>query len=63
MLFHGFYYDVIMTDYKDYYLDSLEECNLLDAKPLSDFLEYSYLETLERISGFFRIVDQENRRR
>ncbi len=56
MLFHGFYYDVIMTDYKDNYLDSLEECSLLDAKPLSNFLEYSYLETLERISGFFGIV-------
>lgn len=63
MLVHGFYYDVIMTDYKANYLDSLEECSLLDAKPLSNFLEYSYLETLERISGFFRIVDQENRRR
>jgi Fic family protein len=59
MLVHGFYYDVIMTDYKDNYLDSLEECSLLDAKPLCNFLEYSYLETLERISGFFRIVDQE----
>ena len=63
MLVHGFYYDVIMTDYKDYYLDSLEECSLLNAKPLSDFLEYSYLETLERISGFFRIVEQEGTRR
>ena len=63
MLVHGYYYDVIMTDYKDYYLDSLEECSLLDAKPLSNFLEYSYLETLERISGFFRIVEQEDTRR
>jgi Fic family protein len=62
MLVHGFYYDVIMSDYKDYYLDSLEESSLLDAKPLSNFLEYSYLETLERISGFFKIVDQENTR-
>jgi Fic family protein len=60
MLVHGFYYDVIMTDYKDYYLDSLEECSLLDAKPLSNFLEFSYRETLERISGFFRIVEAEN---
>ena len=60
MLVHGFYYDVIMTDYKDTYLDSLEECSLLDAKPLRKFLEYSYLETLERISGFFRIVDKKN---
>ena len=63
MLVHGFYYDVIMTDYKDYYLDSLEDCSLLDSKPLSEFLEYSYLETLERISGFFKIVDQENTRK
>ncbi|MFC2085165.1 Fic family protein [Bacteroidota bacterium] len=61
MLVHGFYYDVIMTDYKDHYLDSLEECSLLDAKPLSNFLEYSYQETLTRISGFFKIVNQENR--
>ena len=63
MLVHGFYYDVIMTDYKDHYLDSLEECSLLDSKPLSKFLEFSYQETLERISGFFRIVDQEHTRR
>lgn len=63
MLFYGFYYDVIMTDYKDNYLDSLEECSLLDARPLSNFLEYSYLETLERISGFFGIVAQENKRK
>lgn len=59
MLVHGFYYDVIMSDYRDNYLDSLEDCSLLDVKPLCDFLEYSYLETLDRISGFFRIVDQE----
>ncbi|MCH7678808.1 Fic family protein [candidate division KSB1 bacterium] len=62
MLVHGFYYDVIMTDYKDNYLDSLEECSLLDTKPLSNFLEYSYQETLKRISGFFRMVAQENTR-
>ena len=62
MLAHGLYYDVIMTDYKDYYLDSLEECSLLDARPLSNFLEFSYLETLERISGFWGIVDQEGTR-
>jgi len=61
MLIHGFYYDVIMTDYKDIYLDSLEECSLLDSKPLSNFLEFSYQETLERISGFFRIVEQEHK--
>ena len=60
MLIHGFYYDVIMTDYKDIYLDSLEECSLSDSKPLSNFLEFSYQETLERISGFFRIVEEEN---
>ena len=60
MLVHGFYYDVIMTDYKDYYLDSLEECSLSDSKPLSNFLEFSYQETLERISGFFRIVEQQD---
>jgi Fic family protein len=63
MLVHGFYYDVIMIDYKEYYLDSLEECSLLNAKPLSNFLEYSYLETLQRISGFFRIVDKKNQPR
>ena len=50
-----------MTDYKDNYLDSLEECSLLDTKPLSNFLEYSYQETLKRISGFFRMVAQETR--
>jgi Fic family protein len=63
MLVHGFYYDVIMTDYKDHYLDSLEECSLMDSKPLSNFLEFSYQETLERISGFFVLVDQEHTRR
>lgn len=60
MLLNGFYYDVIMTDYRDYYLDSLEECSLTNARPLSNFLEYSYLETLQRISGFFKIVQNEN---
>lgn len=63
MLVHGFYYDVIMTDYKDNYLDSLEECSLINAKPLRNFLEYSYLETLERIAGFFKIVEQDNTKR
>ena len=63
MLVHGFYYDVIMTDYKDHYLDSLEACSLLDAKPLSTFLEFSYLETLGRVAGFFSIVEQEDKRR
>jgi Fic family protein len=60
MLVHDFYYDVIMTDYRDFYLDSLEECSLTNSKPLSDFLEFSYQETLERISGFFGIVEEEN---
>lgn len=60
MLVHGFYYDVIMTEYKDHYLDSLEECNFHNVQPLSHFLEYSYQETLERIWGFFQIVEQEN---
>ena len=60
MLIHGFYYDVIMTDYKDIYLDSLEECSLSDSKPLSNFLEFSYQETLERISGFFRLVEHQD---
>ncbi len=59
MLIHGMYYDVIMTDYKNYYLDSMEECSLMNSKPLSNFLEYSYLETLERISGFFKLVNKE----
>jgi hypothetical protein len=49
-----------MTDYRDFYLDSLEECSLTNSKPLSDFLEFSYQETLERISGFFGIVEEEN---
>ena len=56
MLVHGFYYDVIMTDYRDYYLDSLAECTELDITPLQQFLEYSYLETLRRISGFFLLI-------
>jgi Fic family protein len=60
MLVCGCYYDVIMTDYKDNYLDSLEECSLLDAKPLSNFLEFSYQETLDRILGFFEIVEQQD---
>ncbi len=55
MLIHGFYYDVIMTDYRDIYLDSLEECTAIDVTPLLRFIEYSYLETLRRISGFFQL--------
>jgi Fic family protein len=57
MLAHGFYYDVIMTDYRDVYLDSLEECSAIDITPLLRFLEYSYLETLKRISGFFQLAN------
>lgn len=57
MLVHGFYYDVIMTDYRDIYLDSLEECTAIDITPLLRFLEYSYLETLKRISGFFQLAN------
>ena len=57
MLVNGLYYDVIMTDYRDAYLDAMEECRMGDTSPLTHFLEYSYLETLERISGFFQIID------
>ena len=56
MLNRGFYYDVIMTDYRDIYLDSLEECTAIDVTPLLRFIEYSYLETLKRISGFFQLA-------
>lgn len=57
MLVHRYYYDVIMTDYRDIYLDSLSECSIQDTTPLQSFLEYSYLETLRRISGFFQLLD------
>lgn len=57
MLVHGLYYDVIMTNYRDHYLDAMAECTLTDAGPLVHFLEYSYLETLRRIAGFFDLVD------
>jgi Fic family protein len=50
------YYDVIMTEYRSNYLDSLEECDFTDSTPLYRFLEFSYLETLERISTFFRLA-------
>jgi Fic family protein len=50
------YYDVIMTDYKAAYLDALEECDILNSDPLFQFLQYSYLETLERVSTFFHLV-------
>ncbi|MBD3298441.1 MAG: hypothetical protein GF341_07295 [candidate division Zixibacteria bacterium] len=56
----GMYYDVIMTDYRSEYLDSLEESSLTDCTPLYDFLEYSYLETLERISTFFRLTQMDD---
>jgi Fic family protein len=56
MLVHGFYYDVIMTDYRDVYLDALGECTLADPSPLLHFIEYSCLETLRRIAGFFELV-------
>ncbi len=56
MLVHGLYYDVIMTDYRDVYLDALESSSWADTGPLFHFLEYSYLETLRRISGFFKLV-------
>lgn len=56
MLMYGCYYDVIMTDYRDIYLDALEECSTVDVSALTSFLEYSYLETLKRISGFFKLV-------
>lgn len=58
MLVHGYYYDVIMTDYRDIYLDSLSECSAVNTMPLQRFLEYSYLETLRRISGFFQLLDK-----
>jgi len=57
MLVHGFYYDVIMTDYRNIYLDALEASTWADTSPLFHFLEYSYLETLKRISGFFRLAE------
>lgn len=58
MMLHGLYYDVIMTNYRDHYLDAMAECTLTDASPLLHFLEYSYLETLRRISTFFELLDQ-----
>ncbi len=48
-----------MTDYRDAYLDAMEDCDMTNTAPLSNFLEYSYLETLERISGFFQIIDRD----
>jgi hypothetical protein len=48
-----------MTDYRNACLDALEECDMTDTAPLTRFLEYSYLETLERISGYFRIINRD----
>jgi len=59
MLLHDFYYDVIMTDYRDVYLDSLESSTWADTSPIFHFLEYSYLETLRRISGFFNLIGRD----
>jgi len=56
MLTHDYYYDVIMTDYKNVYLDALSACSFGDTKPMLSFLEFSYLETLRRISGFFQLI-------
>lgn len=56
MLYFGMFHDVIMTDYREDYLDSLEDCDLTDQTPLFNFLLYSYLETLERVSTFFKLV-------
>lgn len=58
MLVHGYFYDVIMTDYRDIYLDSLTACDTANIDPLFNFLEFSYLETLKRISGFFKLIDK-----
>jgi len=52
----GMYYDVIMTEYRSNYLDALDECSFVDTIPLFRFLEFSYLETLERISTFYRLA-------
>jgi Fic family protein len=56
MLTHGYYYDVIMTDYRNVYLDALSACSFGNTKPMLSFLEFSYLETLRRISGFFQLI-------
>ena len=48
-----------MTDYRDAYLDALDGYDLVNTVPLSHFLEYSYLETLDGIAGFFQIIDRE----
>ena len=50
------YYDVIMTDYRENYIESLEDCSLTDSSSLYRFLEFSYLETLERVSTFYKLA-------
>ena len=60
MLVHGFYYDVIMTDYREMYLDALESSTWADTSPLFHFIEYSYLETLRRIAGFFSLAGKKD---
>ncbi|MBX3721302.1 MAG: Fic family protein [Turneriella sp.] len=52
----GMFFDVITTDYRDKYLDALEESDFMDVTPLANFLQYSYLETLKRISTFFHLL-------
>ena len=42
--------------YRSNYLDALEECSFTDATPLYWFLEFSYLETLERVSTFYEMA-------
>jgi len=59
MLVHGFYYDVIMTDYRNIYLDALDASTWANTAPLFHFLEYSYQETLKRISGFFSLTGKD----
>ncbi|GJM43247.1 MAG: hypothetical protein DHS20C21_00890 [Gemmatimonadota bacterium] len=56
LLRFGMYYDVIMTDYRENYLDSLEDCSFTDSSPLYRFLEFSYLETLERVFTFYKLA-------
>lgn len=58
-LYQGMFYDVIMSDYRGFYLDALEESESTDTTPLYHFIEYSYLETLERISGFFKLLSED----
>jgi Fic family protein len=61
LLCFGMYYDVIMTDYRDSYLDSLDDCTFTDCSPLHRFLEFSYLETLQRVSTFYRLARSDAR--